>query len=302
MAAWMMAAAAIRRAGVRLSGDLVLTMVTGEIGFEPVDEYQGQRWHGKDFGTRYVATHGGVADYAIVAETTGFQTVWAEAGKAFFKITVKGRSNGVYTPYLDRPYSLEDEPNAVVRAARVIAAIENWAPEWARTQTVVSPGGTVVPTVNIGAVRAGHPSQPVLTPAACYIYVDVRLPPGATPLGARRELLELLDRCGVTGTVDVYLYRRGYVAEGAASLVTELDAATVIELGALPDPPQRPVASSMWRDLNVFNEMGIPAVTFGPGAGTGGGNRGLTVDELVAASRIYARTAMAICGTAQQNG
>lgn len=300
MAAWMMAAAAIRRSGVTLAGDVVLTMVTGEIGYEPVDEYQGPRWHGKDLGTRYLATHGGVADFAIVAETTGFHTVWAEAGKAFFKITVDGRSNGVYTPYLDRPYSRGDEPNAVVRAAGVIAAIEEWALDWSASQTIDTPGGTVVPTANIGAVRAGHPSQPILTPASCRIYLDVRLPPGATPSVARRELVELLDRCGVPGTVEPYLFRRGYVAEGAEPLITELEVATAREVALAPPPPERPVASSMWRDLNVFNEMGIPAVTFGPGGGTGGGNRGITVDELVAASRIYARTAMAMCGQAQE--
>lgn len=302
MAAWMVAAAAIRRAGIDLAGDLVLTMVTGEIGYEPVDEFQGPRWHGKDLGTRYVATHGGVADFAVVAETTGFQSVWAEAGKAFLKVTVEGRPNGIYTPYLTRPYESADEPNAVVRAARLVPAIESWALDWERRNTVETPGGTVAPTVNIGAIRAGHPSQPILTPAACQLYLDVRLPPGATPLAARAELRDLLARSGIPGHVDVYLFRRGYVAEGAEPLVDALAAATDAEVGDVPPPPERPVSSSMWRDLNVFNEMGIPAVTFGPGGGTGGGNRGLLIDELVAAARIYARTALAICGGGDRVG
>ena len=77
----------------------------------------------------------------------------------------------------------------------------------------------MVPTVNIGAIRAGHPTQPVLTPAACRLFLDVRLPPGATPLTAQAELRELLDKCGLDGQVDVYLFRRGYVAEGAEPVV-----------------------------------------------------------------------------------
>lgn len=296
MAAWLVAAAAIRRSGVRLAGDLVLTMVTGEIGHEPVDEFQGPRWHGKDLGSRYVATHGGVADFAIVAETTGFRPVWAEAGKAFLKVSVAGRSSGVYTPYLARPYAPADEPNAVVRAARLVTAIESWALDWEERNTVATAGGIVAPTVNIGAMRAGHPTQPVLTPASCQLYLDVRLPPGATPLQAQAELRDLLAHCGLDGTVEVYLFRRGYVAEGAEPVIDALVEATSIEIGEPPPAPERTVASSMWRDLNVFNEMGIPAVTFGPGGGTGGGNRGLGVDELVGAARIYARTALAICG------
>lgn len=295
MAAWMMAAAAIRRSGIELRGDLLLSMVTGEIGFEPVDEFQGPRWHGKDLGTRYLVTHGGVADYAIVAETTGFHSVWSEAGKAFLKVTVNGRANGIYTPYLDRPYQRSDEPNAAVIAARLIPALDEWALDWERRNTVDAPGGRVAPTVNIGAIRAGHPAQPILTPSECRIFLDVRLPPGHGPLQAQRELRELLITHGVRGDVEVYLFRRGYTAQGAEPVVAALDRATRHEIGDPPPLQGRPVASSMWRDLNVFNEVGIPAVTFGPGMGTGGGNRGLKVAELIAASKVFLRTAIELC-------
>src|SRR5262249_27191255 len=44
MAAWMIAANAIRKAGVQLHGDLVLTMVPGEIDQEPVDEFTSPRY------------------------------------------------------------------------------------------------------------------------------------------------------------------------------------------------------------------------------------------------------------------
>jgi acetylornithine deacetylase/succinyl-diaminopimelate desuccinylase-like protein len=296
MAAWLVAAAAIRRSGVQLAGDLVLTMVTGEIGHEPVDEFQGPRWHGKDLGTRYVATHGGVADFALVAETTNFRPVWTEAGKAFLKVTVDGRANGVYTPYLQRPTAIEDEPNAIVHAARLIPAIEQWALGWEQRNTIITPGGVVSPTVNIGAIRAGHPTQPIMTPASCRLYLDVRLPPGATPLVAQAEVRQLLTDCGIAGTVEIYLFRRGYVAEGAEPLIDAVVEATSVEVPVLPPTPERPVSSSMWRDLNIFNEMGIPSITFGPGGGSGGGNRGLGVDDLVSAARIYARTALRICG------
>jgi len=40
MATWLIAAKAIRDSGVKLKGDLVLMSVVGEIGLEPVDEFQ----------------------------------------------------------------------------------------------------------------------------------------------------------------------------------------------------------------------------------------------------------------------
>ncbi len=295
MAAWLVAARALRRAGVALRGDVVLTMVTGEIGFEPVDEFQGLEHHGKDFGARYLATHGGLADFALVAETTHFRPIWVEAGKAFFKISVEGRATGVYTPYLQRPYPPAEHPSALVRAARLIPALEEWAHGYEIRHRYECPGGVVVPRVNIGAIRAGHPTQPILSPAVCHLYLDVRLPPGATPLAVRAELRGLLAGLGLGGTVEPYLFRRGYEAVGAEPLVAAIEAANALEVDPLPPAPAQPTASSMWRDINVFNELGIPAVTYGPGGGTGGGNVGLAVADLARAARAYTRIALDVC-------
>ncbi len=72
MACWMAACRAIKDSGVRLRGDLVLTMVCCEIGCEPVDEFEAARLPMKERGARFAAQHGAVADYALVAEGTSF--------------------------------------------------------------------------------------------------------------------------------------------------------------------------------------------------------------------------------------
>ena len=82
MAAWLIAAKAIRESGVSMKGDLVLTAVVGEIGLEPVDEFEPPEYLAKEAGTRYAVTHGAVGDYALVAEGTDFGLVWVEAGKS----------------------------------------------------------------------------------------------------------------------------------------------------------------------------------------------------------------------------
>ena len=100
MATWLLAAKAIKDSGAKLKGDLVLMAVVGEIGVEPVDEFQPPDYVAKEAGTRYAITHGGVADYALVAEGTDFGIVGVEAGKAFFKITIFGNDYPIYTPYI----------------------------------------------------------------------------------------------------------------------------------------------------------------------------------------------------------
>ena len=295
MACWLVAAAAIRRSGVRLHGDLVLTMVTGEIGHEPVEEFQGTRFSGKDYGSRYVATHGALADYALVAETTNFTPIWVEPGKAFFRIVIYGAERGIYTPYLQRPYDAADHPNAIVRAGLLIPLIEDWARDYQERTTSVRAESDVVPKVNIGAIRAGHPTQPILSPVTCSLYLDVRTVPGENPMSVHRELRGLLTRAGLAGDVDCYLFRRGYEARGCEPLVDALRTCTSEEPVPTPAPQAGHTASSMWRDLNVWNELGVPAVTFGPGTGTGGGNSSIAVADLMRCARVYARTALAVC-------
>jgi hypothetical protein len=52
---------------------------------------------------------------------------------------------------------------------------------------------------------------------------------------------------------------------------------------------------SMWRDHNVYNEMGIPALTYGPPGRAGTGAYALGRADLLAAARVYALTALALC-------
>jgi hypothetical protein len=88
MAAFLVAAKAIRDSGYPLKGDLVVSAVAGEISREPIDEWQGTSYLSKDLGARFMITHGAVADFALVAEGTGFGIVGVEPGKAHYKVTV----------------------------------------------------------------------------------------------------------------------------------------------------------------------------------------------------------------------
>ena len=296
MATWLLAARAIKDSGVTLRGDLVLMAVVGEIGLEPVDEFQSPAYLAKEAGTRFAITHGGVGDYALVAEGTDFGLVGVEAGKAFFKVTVFGNDLPIYTPYIPRPTPVEKNPSAIVRMAPLVQRIEEWAYEYEQKNRYECKGGVIVPRVNIGAIRGGVPYKITKTVQQCAIYLDVRVTPAQNPLDVREELRRLVTAASLDGEVELYVYRPAYEAdpqkvEPLAGAITRAHQAV---LGGTPRPAAPPF-SSMWRDINCFNEMRIPAITYGPGISVGGGNFGMKISDLVTGARLYALTALDLC-------
>ncbi len=302
MAAWMVACDTIRRSGVKLAGDIVLTMVVGEIGLEPVDEYPAPTYMAKEVGTRYVLNRGYVGDFALVAEGTDFHVGWTEAGKAFFKIRVFGEEPPVYTPYVTRDSPLS--PNAIVRIIPVIQRIEEWAKEYESKNRYESPGGIVEPRVSIGAIRGGLPYKITKTAQVCALYLDVRITPAQNPEDVRRELMRVLGGVGVPFDLQLYTYRRAYDGvQGCGSkggnekLLSAIRSAHKALLGREPERCL-PRHTSMWRDINVFHEAGIPGVMYGPGISLFGGLSAIKAEELVRAARLYTWIALECCGVA----
>ncbi len=301
MAAFMIAAKALRKAGMALKGDLTLTMVPGEIGWEPIDEFKPPYYLSKEAGARFLVTHGVVADFALVAEVSNFGLAWVEAGKAFFKVTVVGDSP-TYTPYVTHDAPPEKHPNAVVKMTPVIQAIEQWAAEYETKNRYEWERGVLVPKASIGAIRGGVPYMILSSPQVCSIYLDVRLTPEGDPLAIRSEIRKRIASTGVQAEVELFLYRRGYEARNISRLVSSLDAAHTAILGAPPKPVASPICS-MWRDNNVYNEVGIPSLTYGPSAGfspagvgaAGTGHFFITKQDLATSAKVYALTALDLC-------
>ena len=296
MATWLLAAKAIKDSGAKLKGDLLLMAVVGEIGVEPVDEFQPPEYIAKEAGTRYAITHGGVADFALVAEGTDFGIVGVEAGKAFFKITVFGNDYPIYVPYIARPTPIEQSPNAIVRMTTLVRRIEEWAEEYEKKNRYECTGGIVVPKVNIGAIRGGVPWKITKTVQQCAIYVDVRITPVQNPLDIREDLRLLMREAGLSGEVELYAYRPGFEADEkkAEPLRSAIARSHRSILGAAPRPAPIP-ASSMWRDINCFNEMRIPSLTYGPGVSSGGGKYAMKIENMFLGSKLYAQIAIDLC-------
>ena len=294
MAAFLVAAKAIKAAGYPMKGDLIVSAVCGEISREPIEEWQGPLYMSKDIGVRFMVTHGAVADYALVAEGTGFGIVGIEPGKAHFKVTIYTDTPRYYTPYLPRPTGLADAPNAIVRATAAIAAVEKWAYDYQTRNTYKGPMGTIVPKASVNAIRSGYPFNLTSAPQIAAFYVDTRILPGANPMDVRDELRGVLRGVGVEGTVELFLYRPGFEAKGAERLIDTIKRCHAQTFTAPPAIVGDPV-TSMWRDTNAFNELGIPAISYAPRASSHATTKSFKVKDLTDAALVYARIAMDLC-------
>ena len=292
MAAFLVAATALRKSGIKLRGDVILTMVVGEIGTAPVDEFQGPRYLGNGFGSKHLVDQGVRADFSLVAEATHFGVTWAEAGVLYVKLTVRGERR--YAPFVDNAPPPRDSAHSVLKAADLIRGIQEWAVEYEEKNSIDLACGRMVPKVNIGAVRAGRPYDPSCSPPACHLYVDIRLTPDGDPAQIVEELETVSRKRGTPAEAHVFLHEPGSVATNIEPLRDALESAHGRILGKKLEgvaPPE----TSMWRDLNVFNRAGIPSLTYGPGAPTGGGMKYLSVEDLERAARVYALTAYYTC-------
>ena len=147
----------------------------------------------------------------------------------------------------------------------------------------------------LAAVRGGVPYAFGAGTERVNLYFEVGLNPRQR-IGPVQHALEAALREADIGRFEVepVVVRHGAEAdaEEVAPLVGAVDAATRLARGHAVELAD-PVYSSMWRDHNVFNAQGVPALT------TGFRRWRPTPQDLVDGALIYALTALAVCGRAE---
>src|SRR5438105_11429042 len=182
LAAALSAIEAIAAAGIELAGDISFAGVVGEIEKTAVEEFQGVEYSSYGIGTRHLVTHGGTADFALLAEPTGLKIAIANMGVVWLRITVGGTV---------AHSALANRPN-VVNAIAVMHELQSDIAQWARDYEAKHEYMGERANVTIAAIRGGDAWRLSRNPHECSLYLDIRTVPGHSVEGVKRELRRVL--------------------------------------------------------------------------------------------------------------
>jgi len=293
LACYVEAVAALQEAGVRLRGDLLLAAVCGEIEKTQYAGAQGAEYRGYAAGTRYLVSHGGVADMCLLGEPTEGKVVLGHFGTLWLRIRVHG--DFVHTAFSEG----RRDRNAILRLRELLDAVLEWIPRWEDDPANAYRGARAI--VNVGAIEGGFGWRVSRTPHHADLFLDVRVPPTKPMSQARREVLEMVRGLaerfpgyGVEG--EVYVTAPGAEIEEGHELVAAIDAAHEQVFG---EPPGRDV-TRWFSDASVLTRYGVPTVNYGTSTGLMDVELGenLEIEGLARTAEVYARVAMRVCGVA----
>jgi acetylornithine deacetylase len=292
LACYIEAVRALRDAGVRLRGDVMIACVAGEIEktqWHP--DFVGREYRGYAAGSRFLPTHGAVTDMCILGEPTEQKIVLGHYGAVWMRISTKG-------PFIHTAFSegRRDE-TSIVRMRDVLAAVLEFAPAWeARTEYGGKPG-----IVNIGAINGGFAWRVSRTPHRTDLFVDFRVPPTMSMAVARRELGDFMrgvrERFPEHGIEsEIYVTAPGSEIAEDHPLVAAIDEA---HRGVFGLTPERDTVR-WFSDASALTRYGIESVNYGTSSGLPDPVLGenLEIEGLVKIADVYARVAQTICEVA----
>jgi acetylornithine deacetylase/succinyl-diaminopimelate desuccinylase-like protein len=293
LACYVEAARALQDAGVRLRGDVLVAAVCGEIEKTQYGDAQGPEYRGYAVGTRYLVSHGGVADMCLLGEPTEGKVVLGHFGSLWLRIRVHG--DFIHTAFSEG----RRDRNSILRANRVLEAVQAWIPSWEDDPANAYRGAKAI--VNVGAIEGGFGWRVSRTPHHTDLFLDVRVPP-TKPMGvARREVLDWVRSLAAQFPDyelegEVYVTAPGAEIEEGHELVAALDAAHESVFGV---KPERDV-TRWFSDASALTRYGVPTVNYGTSTGLMDVELGenLEIDGLVQTAEVYALTAQRVCGVA----
>jgi acetylornithine deacetylase/succinyl-diaminopimelate desuccinylase-like protein len=174
---------AIARAGIPLTGSLLVGLGAGGMPTNRPPSMGDGPPIGHGVGCAHMVESGFRGDFAMICKP-GYAVAWEEVGISWWRIRVRARPGYTGVRHLV-PYR-----NAIIDAAAVARALEDWFPEF----TARFSSGLVAPQGAVGAVAGGWAYKPAFTPAECDLWVDLRLSPRATVEEVEEALNGVLDR------------------------------------------------------------------------------------------------------------
>jgi acetylornithine deacetylase/succinyl-diaminopimelate desuccinylase family protein len=264
LSAMLAACASVRRAGLPLGGEILMTGVMDEeIGSE---------------GARRLAASVR-AEYAVVGEPTKLEVGIAHRGSVRPRISVVGRAAHSSMPELGR--------NAVFKAQRLLARLERYCADVGRISHQMIGSATASVTGISGGINAST------VPDRCEIIVDRRMVPGENPEQVVEDIRSLIRDVAqedpeFEASIVEFLPVTGPPSEISSD-------ARLVRL-ALEAAEQ---ATGIWRqprgvsfgcDMTHFRAAKIDCIVMGPGdiARAHKADEFIEIEELMAGARTYA--------------
>lgn len=278
LAAMIHALLAIKRAGVRLEGQVVFAGVADE-----------EFWN---IGTRHIVENGPRTKYAIVGEPTGLKIDNGHRALEWIEIAIKGRYCHGGTP--------ERGINAIEKAGKLIYSICNdLLPSLhERTNQVTGPS-----TLNLGSIFGG--TQPSTVAGECMIRLDRRWIPGESTESAMEELREVVRRIKSSDpdyNAEVRNMRNTKMNSiGQPPLMTDPKSLLVQSLKrAVSEFVGRPELGFFpgWTDAGILSSVGgIETVVFGPGdlSSAHSDVEFCRIEQIIQSCKVYIAAILDIC-------
>ena len=279
IASAIVAAKALKEAGIGLKGDFMIHGVADEETF------------GR-YGTRFLAEKGYVSprnvDMAVVGEGSmkdgRIHARTAVRGRVMVKLLAKGKS-----AHSSRP---QNGVNAVLKMSKVLLAIDAHGFDFPPHHLLPAP--TIAP----GTVIKGGTKGNVI-PELCEAISDVRIVPGMTVDGVLGEIQGIVDGLKEKDPeLDVEVSSPLNKPPSEIPATHELFRIADEAVRATVGYELKPVGTSGSNDTSWLTTVaGIPAMAFGPGGGNAhGADEWTSIETLVDFAKIYGLMAMEICG------
>ncbi len=233
LACYVEAVRALQDAGVRLRGDVLIAAVCGEIEKTQYGDAQGAEYRGYAAGSRYLVSHGGVADMCLLGEPTEGKVVLGHFGALWLRIRVHG--NFIHTAFSEG----KRDQNSILRMHEVTGADARVDPDLGerpveRLPRCAARSSTSAPSraASAGASRARRTTPTCSSTSAC------RRRSRWPSRGARCSTSCARSRSASRTTAiegEVYVTAPGSEIDEGHELVAAIDASHEEVFGATPE-------------------------------------------------------------------
>lgn len=274
-AAIVAAGAAIARSGVRLAGDLVVAAV--------------MHHDTTGLGTKFLLQSlDRPIHHGIVGEPTDLALQLAHGGACQFEVAVTGR-----TAHVSRR---EDGVDAIRKLMRLLDRIDD-----AAFTCSPDPRLPYLPRVVVGQIAGG--TAPGRTASLAWARGDVRIGPGMSGTTVLRDLQRLILEAragdpGLQATARIVLAQSPFAIDEGARIVEVVRDAHARVTGRPARVTTALPAGAFVTDAADIIRVGIPAVVYGPCDWRQVPDERARVADLTIAARVYAQSALAVCGLA----